>query len=372
MSLMFISAGEASGDVMGAYIMEALQNSKENIQFAGVGGARMRSQDLKALAHAESLSAAGIVEAIPRIPAAVRTFIRCTRYLSEKRPERVILIDFPEMNMRILRRSVFHGISTFYVSPPQVWAWREKRLKHLRLARALLCILPFEKDYYTSGGAAAFYVGHPAVGRMEREEIDNISKDPRPSLAILPGSRLSEISAHMKILFPLVKLLRESYELKELSIIVAVAPAIQEYFESHFGQRIRELGLQVEYDGMKALKRAWWAVVASGTASLEASLVRTPSVIIYRISPISYAVGRKMIRVNYVGLPNILLGRKILPELLQNNANPQFIFEHLKHFMKYGQDAPPDVEEGFSIIRDMLGNRRFSSQVAEIILNAAP
>lgn len=363
MKKIFISAGEASGDLIGALIIEEMKN-RNGFSFHGIGGPKMRKAGLNVLIEAENLSVTGFIEALPKVFPAIRAITKGKKFISQEDPEKVLLIDFPEVNMRFLNYSGKRKKKTYYISPPQVWAWRMKRIEKFRDCEKILCIYPFEENFYRAHNIKAIYAGNPVVERIERNFFMKIEKDKKPLLAILPGSRISELKFHINILLKLIEIIKKEKIFEGIGI--GIADTVEKFFNKHYRDLFEAMGAFCTSDSLSLLRRAWCAVVVSGTASLESALLETPAVVIYRMSPLTYLIGKNLVRVNFISLPNILLNEGIFPEIIQN-VNPQNLYRELHIIMKrrelnyYG--------EKFKILREIFGQRIFSKTAVEEILN---
>ena len=325
----FISAGEASGDLYGSLLIEALRERLGGAEFFGCGGDRMRSAGCRTLVDARELAMVGIVEVLPGLPRAWRALHRLKKFAKKNRPDLAILVDFPDFNLRLAKELKRLGTPVLYFVAPQVWAWRRGRLKTLRRnVDRLLCIFPFEEEFFRAGGVPAEFVGHPLATRVAPTLSANEFRgrcglpEATPLVALLPGSRKREIELNLPPLIEAARILAAS---KEYCFVVPAASTVgAEWIRGQTGES--GLALRVvpghTYDVL-AHSRA--AVVASGTATIETALLGTPMVVVYRVSRATWLLGRRLVQTPFYSMVNIVAGEKIVPELIQGDFQPQAV-----------------------------------------------
>jgi lipid-A-disaccharide synthase len=313
-----ISSGEASGDIYAARLVEALQASRPGLAFFGMGGARLAGAGVERIVAAEALSVVGIFEVAEKLPAVFRALRTLADAAANRRPAAAVLVDFPDFHALLSRRLTRLGIPVVYYVSPQVWAWRAGRARTIaRRARRIVTLFPFEADIYRAAGADVVWAGHPLVDDV-REGLAKPSPLPpksRRRLVLLPGSRRGEISRHWAPMRDAAARLASRFDLE---LAAALAPGLTpELLE---GAEAR--GIRVVREGLHPLlASADLAFVASGTATLEAALCGAPMVVLYRTSPASFAVGKLLVRVPWISLPNIVSGEEIVPELIQGDVS---------------------------------------------------
>jgi lipid-A-disaccharide synthase len=288
-------------------------------RFYGVGGEALAAQGVRILCPSSELAVVGLGEVAARLPAVWRALKAIGRFIKRERPRLAILVDFPDFNFWVARLARFFRVPVMYYISPQVWAWRTYRVRTLaRLVDRLVVIFPFEAEFYRKRGVPVEYVGHPLVETLgplkpRRELLAGWGLDPeRLTIALLPGSRASEIRAHLPLMLAGAELLQKS--LPECQFVLPCAStAPVKLIHSLAGN----------FTGTLALVAAHLAVVASGTATLEAALAGTPTIIVYRVSPLSYEVGRRLIRVEHIGMANLLAEERLFSELIQDNFTPE-------------------------------------------------
>ena len=324
-----IVAGEPSGDALGAQLINAVRERIPGVRFAGIAGPRMESAGCEVWHAQERLAVGGIVEVVGHLPELVRIRRDAYRRLRAVRAPVFIGIDAPEFNLGLERRLKRQGVRTVHYVSPSVWAWRRSRIAGIaRAADRLLALFPFEPPLYAGTGLAVTFVGHPlaanaANGSSRRETRELLRLDNgSPVFALLPGSRMSELAMHSELV------LRTAAEIREAQpearfVVPLISRETREYFENvQYRLQLESLPLKLLYGHSDdALKAADVAIVASGTATLEAAMCRCPHLIFYRANAFSYAVVKSMLLLPYVGLPNILAGRFVVPEFLQEQAS---------------------------------------------------
>lgn len=330
MKKILIIAGEASGDLHGANLVREIMKRDLQIALSGVGSRRMREAGVRMLADASEISVVGATEVLTHIRAIHRAYARLKDFLRTERPSLLILIDFPDFNILIGKAARKLGIPVLYYISPQVWAWRKGRIKKIAaLVRAMIVVLPFEVELYKKAGVDVRFVGHPLADVVrsdytQEEARKQLGLDPRRrTVAVLPGSRKKEIANLLPDMLAAAKILASKFP--GLQFILPVAPTLTVDFIRRY---VDTAGVPVvvtdgrTYDALRASDAA---MVTSGTATLETGLMEIPMVIVYRVSALSYAIGRLIIDVKHVGLVNIVAGKRVAPELLQNDVTPENI-----------------------------------------------
>lgn len=314
-----ISAGEDSGDRYAAALVEALQKRWEGAEFFGCAGPRLRAAGVRPVVKAEGLAVVGLVEVLGHLLRIYGEFEKLTAAAERERPELAILTDAPDFHLRLAKRLARLDIPVIYLVAPQVWAWRGWRIRLMRrVITRLLCIFPFEEPFFRVRGVPATYIGHPLAGQIRpklgRSEFFRKHRlaAERPLIAVLPGSRRGEATRHLPLL---VGAARELNARRAMSFVLAASGATGEAF---FTKRIGGSGIQViEGETCDVLAHADLALVASGTATVEAALLGTPMVTFYRVHPATWILGKWLVDVPFFSMVNLLAERKIVPELIQ-------------------------------------------------------
>ena len=367
-----VVAGEASGDQHAAGLVAELRARQPELRFFGMGGPRLGAQGVDLLYGAHEVSVMGLTEVVPKLRRILHVMERLVRAAARRRPVCAVLVDIPDFNLRLARALKRLGIPVAYYISPTVWAWRRGRVAQVeeRVDR-MLCILPFEEPFYRAAGVAARYVGSPVLDQLPPsaspgEFRSRLGLEPsRPTLALLPGSRMTEIRRILPAMAGAARLL--AAERPGLQVVVPVAPGIpREEVERHFAGSGVAPAL-VEGHAPEAVGASDVAVVASGTATLEAGLMGRPFVVVYRVSSLTYAVGRLLVRVRHVALPNLLAGRQVVPELLQGDMTPRRIAQELRRLWEPGPERDRMVRD-LAEVRGTLGPPGAAARAAEAVL----
>jgi lipid-A-disaccharide synthase len=349
---LLIVALEASADLHGAAVLRELRALRPGVRAFGAGGPLLRAQGSETLVRAEDLSVMGIAEVLPALPRIFRALRTLRHAAQERRPRAALLIDSPDFNLRLARKLRRLGIPVAYFIGPSVWAWRTWRVRRIaRDVARMLVILPFEADFYARHGVKAVYVGNPLADRFRpllaastftstpRPDLRReLGLDPaRPLLALLPGSRRQEVRRIWPALLAAAGLLRE--RIPRLQLAVPVAPTVKRDWLA------TDLPVTfVEGRATEVLAAADAAVVASGTATLEAALAQVPTVVVYRLSWLSWIVARLLVRVPFVSLVNLLAGRLLVPELLQRDCSGARIADSAAPLLVAGEARDAQLE----------------------------
>jgi lipid-A-disaccharide synthase len=369
-----IVAGEASADLHASRVLEELKTLKPGLHAFGVGGPRLRAAGLEALAPAEDISVMGLAEVLPRIPRILGILKALRVAAAERRPKAALLVDLPDFNLRLAAKLKALGIPVIYYVSPTIWAWRPKRAKKIaKVVDRMLCILPFEERFYEGTGVSARFVGHPLAdrpppGTPERYRAELGLPGARTTVALVPGSRPSEL----KRIFPAMldaaeRILRTR---PDAQFVVPVAPTLAReqlapYLASHSTIEVKLVDGHTE----EVVGASDAALVKSGTSTLETALMLRPMVVVYRLSWLSYLVGRLLVRIAHFALVNILAGRGLVPELLQRDANPERMAAEVERLL--GDRAAREEQlRGLREVRDSLGEPGAARRVAEEVARA--
>jgi len=329
--LIALVAGEASGDFLGAHLIDALKRHLPSARFAGIGGAKMKAAGFDAWFPMEKLAVRGYVEVLRHYAEIVGIRRRLRQRILTEKPAIFIGIDAPDFNLDLEARLKRNGIPTVHYVSPSVWAWRRARLRHIaRAVDQMLVLFPFEVPLYKRVGVPVAYVGHPLADVIPPEDVTNAAREQLhvsgggPILALLPGSRQSELRYMAAIFARTAKLISE-----QLSEVQFLVPLINRETRSLFEAALHDEGCQGLHltilfgHARDAIAASDAVLVASGTATLEAALLRKPMVVTYRMAPLTWMIMSRMRYQPYVGLPNIIAGEFIVPELLQDDASPE-------------------------------------------------
>jgi lipid-A-disaccharide synthase len=323
-----IIAGEASGDLHGAKLVEAMLSQDPTLFFCGVGGQALQAAGVRILVEASALAVVGITEVFSKLGSLLKGASRVKKLLKGLKPDLLIIIDFPDFNLHAAAIAKKQGIPVFYYISPQVWAWRKGRVKKIkRLVDHVGVILPFEEAFYKEHHVPVTFVGHPLLdepcdNKMEAVEANGHT---RSFIGLLPGSRDQEVRRNLPAMLEAVTTIHQRFP--DIRFCVSKAPTVEkslmdEILEKFkFGGEVRICEAHVRTIFEKSLL----VVAVSGTVTLEAAISGTPTVIVYRVSPLSYWIGRAMIKVKHIGLINLIAGKEIVPELIQKASSPEHI-----------------------------------------------
>ncbi|MGI9421249.1 MAG: lipid-A-disaccharide synthase [Geminicoccaceae bacterium] len=377
----FLLAGEPSGDVIGARLMQALRARQDDMQirFFGVGGARMQAQGLDSLFPMEELSLMGFVEVLPHVPRLLRRLSQTRKEILRQQPDMALTIDSPGFSLRLQKRLDGQGLRRVHYVAPQVWAWRRGRAATLGAKiDHLLALLPFEPPFFKTYGLDCTFVGHPIIEEVGREGNGTLFRkryqqpEDAPIICLLPGSRLTEIRQHMPVLKETATKLWQRFPRLRLILptLPNLTPVLQPMIEDW---PIQPLILDERADRFDAYAASWLAIAASGTVTLELALANLPHITIYRTGAVTAWLARRMINVAHVNLVNLILNRPVVPEWLQEDCNPDRIATSAVHLiedadhreaqktslgevmtmLKGGDDTPPS-EQAASRVLDLL------------------
>lgn len=359
----FISAGEASGEHYGALLVAALQRQLTarglEASFIGMGGQRMAAAGLKPIVRSEDVAVMGFTEILLHLPRIYREFRRLKQAIRARRPAVAVLIDFPEIHLRLAREFHRLGIPVVYFVSPQLWAWKQHRVELVRrFVRRMLVIFPFEQPFYRERGIAAEFVGHPLAElpppSVSRDGFarQNALDPSRTWIGILPGSRLHEIQGNLPEMLAAARLLAAGPAADlpgPFQFILPLAPTLhaaqRAAVQSLAARHGAGLSLHVVSDARAALHHARASIVASGTATVEAALIGNPFVVVYRVSPLTYAIAKRVVTVRDVAMPNLIAGRRIVPELIQGDFTAENIVQHLEPLLPDGPPRQSMMEE---------------------------
>ena len=365
-----IIAGEASGDLHGTRLVSAMRKRNKTLYFCGIGGQALKDAGVKILVDASELAVVGITEAFSKMPNLLKGMAVAKKTLKTLHPDLLILIDFPDFNLSVASTAKKLGIPVLYYISPQIWAWRPGRVRKIgKLVDHMAVILPFEEEFYRKHEIPVTFVGHPLLDANLPTQDTVLEKpvEDIPVIGLLPGSRDREITRHLPVMLDAAQILLR--KIKNVKFIISLAPDVErKYVEEIIKKHKAAADFELVADRMdKILKRSSFVVAASGTVTLESAIFGTPMVIIYKVSPVSYWLGRSMIRVKYIGLANLIAGKEIVPELLQDEASPGRIAETVYKMLS---DAPGLERLRLELlsIRDAMGGSGASERVADIAL----
>lgn len=372
MTDLLVVAGEASGDLHGARLITELRRHVPDLAPFGLGGDEMRAAGLEAVAHSSEISVVGITEVLKILPRAREVFADLLREVDRRRPALAVLIDFPDFNLRLAKELKARGLEVLYYISPQVWAWRRGRVKTIaRLVDRMLVLFPFEVDFYREHDVDVVHVGHPLVDEVpvlpQAWDRDGVSFGGPFRIALLPGSRKSEVESLLPTLLEAARRLAG-----ELPVEVRIirAPTIPPELVD---EAVELAGLPVEIvgeDRFAAIADSHLALCASGTATLEVGLLGTPMIMVYRLASWTYMLAKLMVHLPNVSLVNLVLGRRVVPELIQGDANPRRIAAEAARLLTDAGERGR-MREALAEVRGRLGeggaSRRAAAEVAAMM-----
>jgi lipid-A-disaccharide synthase len=368
----FISAGEASGDLHGAKLAQAIMRRCPEARVSCLGGPMLKSSGASVLVDNRDIAVVGLFEVFRHAREILSAWRKIKDHLIRERPDVVVLIDFPDFNHLLARLAKRLGIKIFYYISPQVWAWRSGRVRSIkRLADEMAVIFPFETTFYERHGMTVNYVGHPLLDLLsdaptkEKARTDYCSSVAGQVVGLLPGSRRSEIRLLLPLLLDSASLILK--ENPSVSFLLPIAPTLDPaLIETELKGRNLPVRV-VSGDTYGVIRACDLLLTASGTVTLEAAILGAPMIIIYRVSDFTYYAGRHLIKVSHVGLPNIVADRQIVPELLQKEATPERISAKALELLR-----EPEALEGqrkeLALIQERLGKPGVADRVAELVL----
>jgi len=367
-------AGEASGDLHGSHLVKEMLALDRSLQFYGVGGEKMRNEGVALIADTKEMAVVGITEVILKLKSIYQIYRKLKNSLTANSPSLVILIDYPDFNLRFAREAKKKNIPIVYYISPQIWAWRKGRIKKIgRLIKKMIVIFPFEKKIYEEANIDVDFVGHPLLdsirSQFSREEafqkfslISGVT-----TIGLLPGSRMNEVKHHLHPMIEAIPLI--SKQINPVQFIIPVAPGldlgeVQNLVGSSKHENIRVVENNI-YDVMRISDVV---IVASGTATVEAAIMGAPMIVVYRVSPLTYLLGKLLIKVKNIGMVNIIAGKTVVPELIQKDVTPDKIASAVLQILK-NPSKQEEIKKELRSLKEKIGNPGASSRAAQIIIS---
>lgn len=371
-----ISAGEASGEMYGAQLIEALRRRDPALEFFGVGGERMRAAGCETIVDAKDLAVVGITEILSHLPRIYGLYRKLIHEADRRRPDLAIVIDSPAFNWRVARQMRKRNIPIVYYVCPQFWAWRQGRVKLLRkyVTKALV-IFPFEEKFYRDRGVDATFVGHPLADlphpTIERAEYAFQHKLDREKhwITVMPGSRVKEVRMNLPTILEAVSQFGRAFE-----YLLPVAPTLdRQFLQGYIGSR----SITLVSEAQAALWHSRAGIIASGTATVEAAMMATPFVMVYRVSPLTYALGKPRVKIPHFAMVNLIAGEEVVPELVQHDFTAQNIVAEVNRIVPDGP-ARDQMLNGLAMVKANLrginpsDSRPAPVRAADIVLTLLP
>jgi lipid-A-disaccharide synthase len=370
-----ISAGEASGEMYGAELIHALRRREPSLKFFGVGGDRMRAAGCDTVVDAKDLSVVGITEILVHLPKIWGLFRKLIAEADKRKPDLAVVVDSPAFNWRVARQMHKRGIPVVYYVCPQFWAWRQGRVRLLRkyITKALV-IFPFEEKFYRDRGVDATFVGHPladlprpAIAREDYAAQHKLDSR-KPWITLMPGSRVKEVQMNLPTILEAAEKLASAYE-----FLLPVAPTIERGFLESL---IRTSSIHLVAEALPALAHSRAGIIASGTATVEAAIMGTPFVMVYRVTPLTYFLGRSRVKVSHFAMVNLIAGKEIVPELVQQDFTAENVVAKLNEILSDGpirQKMIPGLAEVKASLRGSnAGQVHPAERAAEAVMAILP
>jgi lipid-A-disaccharide synthase len=369
-----ISAGEASGEMYGAALLDALRaaaaRSGQVIEAFGLGGQRMREAGCDTVIDANRVAVVGLTEVLSHLPQIYGEFHKLLHEIDLRKPDVAVLIDFPDWNLRLAKHLKIRGIPVVYYVSPQLWAWRKGRIKQIqKYISKMLVIFPFEQDFYSKNGVEAQFVGHPLADIEVPQTRINTGR-----IALLPGSRRKEIRMNLPTMLAAAARLRGEHEFQ----IPCASTIDRAWMQSEVNSAKRSVGadrlkIELTQDSKATLAAARAAIVASGTATVEAAVIGVPFVMIYMVSPLTYFIGKNLVDVPHYGMVNLIAGRRVVPELIQQDFTAEKVVAELEPLIADGERREQMLRDLHEVREKLRGNSqgRAAENAARAVLEIA-
>lgn len=363
MPLVFISAGDPSGDIHAARLMSRMKEIIPNVEFIGIGGDRMQAEGLQSIVPIQEISVVGFWEVLKKINVFRNLMSNCKDILSNQKIDLFLPVDYPGFNIKLAKYAKSQNIPVAYYIAPQLWAWGQKRAQQLSDIDKLFVVFPFEVDFFIKHGINAEFVGHPLLDNplLKQEPLAFSERD--NIIALLPGSRQQEIEKHLKLFVRSAVLFKDEYPDFKIVLAKNASTNIDRYLNF-----LQDNNVLLEVNSLELMKKAKIGIVKTGTSNLEAALAGMPFVMVYKTSFFSYLLSKQLINLKYISIINILKNELIVPEIIQNQATPQRISSSLIEILK-SQDKKQLIKDVYYEIRVILGSNSAAQTTAEKIKN---
>jgi len=366
-------AGEASGDLHGSHLVKEMLSLDPTLQFYGVGGKKMKNEGVELIADSKEMAVVGITEVLLKLKRIYQIYRKLKNSLTSNSPSLVILIDYPDFNLRFAREAKKKNIPIVYYISPQVWAWRKGRIKKIgRLIKKMIVIFPFEKKIYEEAQIDVDFVGHPLLdairSQFSREEaFQQFSLSSGvTTIGLLPGSRMNEVKRHLPPMIKAIPLI--SKQINPVQFIIPVAPGLDLGEVQNLVGSKRENIRVVENNIYDVMRISDVVIVASGTATIEAAIMGTPMIVVYRVSPLTYLLGKMLIKVKNIGMVNIIAGKTVVPELIQKDVTPEKITSAVVQILE-NPSKQEEIKKELNSLKEKIGKSGASFRAAQIIIS---
>lgn len=356
----FVIAGEASGDLHGANLVKAIKEISPNSIIQGWGGDKMKAAGAKITKHYRDLAFMGFIEVVMNLRTIMKNFEICKSQILEFKPDTVVMIDYPGFNLRMAEWCKKQGIRVVYYISPQIWAWKQGRIKQIKAFVDEMCVvLPFEKDFYQNLGMHVHFVGHPLLDEIKSNRLH---QNRVKRIALLPGSRKQEIISMLPLMLEVTK----HYE--DYEVVIAGAPGQTKEFYDGF---LSNYNVRVEFGKTyDLLETSAAGLVTSGTATLEAGIFKLPQVVCYKGNPLSYFIAKKLVKIKYISLVNLILDKVAVKELIQFEFNKQSLKKELDAIL-FNEERKKQIQHDYEELYNKLGGAGASINTARLVLKSS-
>ena len=372
MKKVMIIAGEASGDQHAALLVNAVHRKQTGIEFFGIGGEKMRAAGVETLVDAADMAVVGLIEVLAHRNVIFGALNKMRSLLTEKKPDLLILVDYPEFNLRLAKAAKAMGIKVLFYISPQVWAWRQKRVHTIRERVDMMAVVfPFEADFYRQHHVPVRYVGHPLVNEVHARKskpklLEEFSLHATgPVIGIFPCSRKSETKRLLPILLDAARLIHK--QRPDVQFIMPLASTIDETFLNLAHEPLHQYIKVIPRRSYDVIEVCNAIMTVSGTVTLEIALMQKPMVIINKVAWLTYHIVRRMLKIKHLGLCNIVADQRLVPELIQQQAKPVLIADEVLHFLDDSVYLQKTIDS-LRVVRERLGNVNATEQVAQLTL----
>jgi len=363
-----IIAGEVSGEMHGAALVAELKKSNSDLEFFGIGGNNMINAGVETLQHIKDMAFLGFVEVVRHLPFILKVERSIIDFVKQNKIKLAILIDYPGFNLRIAKKLNKLGVKVIYYISPQIWAWHQSRINKIKnRVDKMLVVFPFEKEFYAKGNVPVEYVGHPLVDRIENfnyKSKDEFFKElgiEKEILLILPGSRKHEIEKHLPELIKSTDIISGN---NNFQTIVACSENLdEEYLQQFISSENVKI---VKGDTYNLLKHSKFGIIKSGTSTLEAAIIGLPFVVIYSTSKLTYELAKRLVKIDHIAMPNIIAGKNVVREFIQNDVDAELISEHVQVLLN-DESSLNNLKLELNKIKTQLGGTGASKNATEII-----
>ena len=366
-----VIAGEASGDLHGGPLIEALYKREPDLEIFGIGGNRMQSAGMTLLYHVQDVAFIGFAEIVKHLGTFKKIFDHLVNELKKQNPDLVILIDYPGFNLRFGKKASDLDFPVFYYIAPQVWAWRRGRAKKMaKFIDRMAVIFDFEVEFFSRYGIDTHFVGHPLldglhVNMSKHDFFQSLKLDPeKPLLALLPGSRKQEIENLLPVMLDAAKKIKSDNPNLQIAVSRAatISGEMMTTIQANHSVKI------VEKEIYELMSYAQAAIVASGTATLETACLKTPFIIVYRVAPLSFFIGKRVVKLSHIGLANIVAGEQVAKEFIQHHVDADNIAKAVKPLL-FDDKVRRQARQSMGTVREKLGQPGAAEKTAELVLD---